>query len=403
MAVFKYEALDRRGKKVAGKIASQSSLELENKLKRLNLTLIDFKVEQGGSSFFGLGGGSIKNKDMIMFCVHMSELDKAGVSVIDSLVDMRDTVENPSMKNVLADVVEFIKGGDSFSNALRRKKDVFDDLFCGLVEAGEETGNISESFNHLAEHIKWNSDFKRKIKKAMTYPIVLIVMMIGIISLMMGFVVPQLIDFIKKQGFELPAHTVALIKTSEFFENNWPYLVVGVPLLFILFVVFYKTSYSFRYSMDKFFLKIPVIGSVITKINIARFVKFFSITFNSGLGILESLEVSQKVVSNEVLKESIGNVALLISEGSTVTGAFELVGTFPMLVIRMFNVGEESGNMTRSLENINFFYEREINDAVDALVGLIQPTLMFVLGGTLLWIITAVFGPIYGSFGDMKF
>lgn len=400
MALYNYHAVNKEGKEVRGKISAANPLDLEEKIKELDFDLIDYTQEKAKRKSFG---GKIKPKDMIMFCVHIEELDRAGVPIIDSLVDIRDTVENDKMRDLLSDLVQHIKSGDRISTALKKRPDVFDELFVGLIAAGEDTGDIGSAFGHLSNHIKWNTEFRRKIKKAITYPIVLVLVMAAVITMMMLFVVPQLVDFLQKQGFELPFYTKALIATAQFFESYWWIVIFGIPITFIIALFVYKKNEAVRSIVDGFLLRVPGVGPVILKINLARFVKFFSITFNSGLGVLESLRISEKVVTNRVLKQSVGVIAKNISEGTPLTTAIADTGTFPSLVVRMFKVGEESGNMERTLSNVNFFYEREIDDSVDAMVGMIQPTLLIVLGSTLMWIIAAVFGPVYGSFSQMKF
>ena len=216
MPLYSYYAINKKGKQIRGKMTASNSLDLENRVQELDCDLIDFKVEKSKNAGLGLGS-KIKSKDLIMFCVHMEELDKAGVPVLDALIDLRDTVDNPKMRDLLADLCEYIKGGEPLSESLKRRSDVFDKLFVGLVAAGEDTGNIGEAFGHLARHIKWNVDFGRKIKKAVSYPIILVVVMALVVTMMMLFVVPQLVEFLEKQGFDLPFYTKALIATSDFF------------------------------------------------------------------------------------------------------------------------------------------------------------------------------------------
>lgn len=400
MPLYTYYSVNKDGKEVRGKMTANNVIDLESRIKEMDGDLVDYKVVKDKKA--GLGS-KIKPKDMVMLCVHMEELERAGVPILDSLVDLRDTVENPKMRDLLSDLCQYIKGGDKLSTALSKRKDIFDELFVGLINAGEETGNLSEVFGHLSKHIKWTNDFRRKIKKALSYPIVLIVVMVIVITLMMLFVVPQLVEFLQKQGFDLPFYTRALIATSQFFVGYWWTVVFGLPALFIFIILLYKRHEPFRRFADALLLKVPGVGPVIQKINLARFVKFFAITFNSGLGVLEAMEIAGKVVTNRVIKESVEVTKKSISEGVRITQALAESGSFPSLVIRMFKVGEDSGNMERSLANVNYFYEREIDDAVETMVAMIQPTLLIVMGGTLMWVIAAVFGPVYGSFSKMKF
>lgn len=209
--------------------------------------------------------------------------------------------------------------------------------------------------------------------------------------------------FLNEQGFDLPWYTRWLINTSNAFVNYW-YIILGVPIgIFFLLYFMYKMSDAARYKIDQFFLWFPKIGQVILKINLARYTRFFSITFASGLGILECLGTARDVINNAVLKESGTSIIKDVTEGSTITNALQRTERFPSLVVRMFKVGEESGNMDEALEHVNFFYEREVDDSVEAMVQMIQPTLTVVLGLLMFWIIAAVFGPIYSNFSNMDF
>jgi type IV pilus assembly protein PilC len=400
MVFFNYTAINHEGKRVKGKMNAANPSDLESKTKELRFDLIDYKVMKPKRSSLRK---TIKPKDMIMFCVHMEELDRAGVPILDSLIDLRDTTENAKMRDLLADLIEFIRGGDQLSQALSKRKDAFDDLFCGLVAVGEETGNIGDSFGHLSKHIKWQTDFKRKIKKAISYPIFLIITMFLVVLFMMLAVVPKLVTFLTNQGFALPFYTRALIATSAFFASYWWVVLAILVATPIVFILLYKRVEPFKRFWDAIFLKLPFMGSLIMKINLARFCKFFSLTFTSGLGVLESLEVSRKVVSNLIIRDSVDEITIEISNGASIAEAISGQKNFPSLVVRMFRVGEESANMERALSNVNFFFEREIDDTVASMVAMIQPALLVVMGGILVWIIAAVFGPIYGSFSKMKF
>ena len=400
MPTFQYSAINNNGKTVRGKMTAANELDLEERLKELNLDALTFKALKKSS-----GGifGKISVKELVMFCIHLEQLDKAGVPLLDSLADMRDSADSPVFRDIMADVYENVKSGDILSLALSKRPDVFNNVFVGLVAAGEKTGRMSEAFGHLAGHLKWNSDFRRSIKKAMMYPIALILVMGGVITLMMMFVVPQLVDFLTAQGFDLPTHTRALIWVSALFSNYW-YIILGIPIFTVIMIlIMYRLSSGFNYFVDKVMLHSPAIGPVIQKINLARFSQFFAITFSSGIGILECLTTAKNVIGNAVMREAVDNIMRNVSEGSSLTRAISSTQQFPNLVVRMFKVGEDSGNMDEALENINFFYEREVQDSVDRMIGFIKPSLTLVLGAILFWIIAAVFGPLYNSFSEMDF
>lgn len=399
MPEYNYSAVNDVGRKTRGVIVAQNELDLEARLRQQGLELLSAKeAKMRKTSRFS----RIKLKDMILMCLHLEQLDRAGVPLHEALADVRDATESDKLRDVMTGVYESVKNGSMLSKAMTAYPAVFSDVFTGLIAAGEKTGNLAESFMHLSEHLKWTAEIRRKVKKATRYPVALVIVISIVISILMIKVVPKLVEFIVSQGFSIPIHTRALIATSWAFENYW-YLILGIPAgLMITIMILYRTSEPFAYRVDSILLKTPIIGPVTRKIDMARFTHFFAVTFNSGIDVLDSLESAKGVVSNRVLKESIDLVRTNVMEGSSLTAALRLSNQFPTLVVRMFKVGEDSGNMADALENINFFYNREVNDSVEAMVGMIQPTLTVVLGIIIFWVIAAVFGPLYESFSKMK-
>lgn len=399
MPAFNYSAINDRGRTIRGSMVAENEIDLEARLKEVGLDLVNYKeqpLKKGGKS-------KIKLKDMIILCLHLEQLSRAGVPIHEALADVRDSTESKKLRDIMTDVLEKVKAGNKLSEALAHYPRVFNEVFVGLIAAGEKTGKLTESFVHMSHHMKWNADLRRKVKKAVTYPIVLLFVMSGVITILMMFVVPKLIKFIIDQGFTIPIHTRALIATSHAFETSW-YLILGVPVGVVMFLMtLYRTSEPFAYFMDNIFLKLPVMGPTIRKINLARFTHFFAVMFKSGIDIPDALMSSRNVVANRILKESVEIVHRSIIEGNNLTNSLRISNQFPTLVIRMFKVGEDSGNMNDALENITFFYDREVNDAVDGMIGFIQPTMTLFLGGLIFWVIAAVFGPLYQSFSNMKF
>jgi type IV pilus assembly protein PilC len=400
MPNFTYVAINGAGDTVKGKIVAVNELDLEERLKGLGLDLIRYRMSKSSRmSFFG----KVKPKDLIVLCIHLEQLERAGVPLLDAIADLRDTTDSNRLRDLLSDVYEQVKSGVLLSQAMAKYPKVFDTVFVGLVKAGEETGQLAESFFHLGNHIKWNEELKRKIKKAIRYPIALLILMMGVITVMMLFVVPQISEFLLSQGFELPIYTRALIATSEAFSNYW-YIILGMPVfLFIIMSAAYRTSNNFAYTMDKILIKTPFLGQVAIKSNLARFTHFFTVTFISGIDILDCLDIAKEVVGNRVIKEAITDVRQNVAEGNSLTLSLTATTRFPNLVLRMFKVGEESGNMEQALKNVNYFYDREVNDSVESIVGVIQPALTIMMGMLLLWITAAVFGPLYDSFSKMEF
>jgi type IV pilus assembly protein PilC len=399
MSQYNYSALNERGRTIRGSMVAENEIDLEARLKEIGLDLINYREQTKRAS----RSTSIKLKDMLILCLHLEQLSRAGVPIHEAVADVRDSTESSKLRDVMTDVLEKVKSGSTFSESLANYPRIFNEIFVGLIAAGEKNGNLTESFVNMSNHMKWSSDLRRKIKKATTYPIVLLVVMSAVIAILMVAVVPKLLNFITTQGFEIPAHTRALIYVSEAFQSSW-YLIFGVPIsLFMIALTLYRTVEPFAYWMDGVILKLPALGSTVRKINLARFTHFFSVMFKSGINIPEALMASRNVVKNRVIKESIDIVHRSIVEGNNLTSSLRISNQFPTLVIRMFKVGEDSGNMGDAMTNIKFFYDREVNDSVDAMVGMIQPILTLVMGGLIFWVIAAVFGPLYQSFSQMKF
>ncbi len=400
MPTYGYSALSEKGRKISGHMTAANEMDLEERLRVIGLDLINAKETKAGkkSSF-----GKVSIQDLIIFCIHVEQLEKAGVPILESIADLRDTSDNIFFKNIIAEVYESVRAGEMFSAALSKHPKIFNNIFVSLVQAGEKSGNLAEVFQHLAAHLKWINGIQRKIKKATYYPIFLLFLMCGIIALMMLFVIPKLSTFLKAQNFDLPMYTKALIATSDLFLNSW-YIMFSMPVvIFFGIKLLIKTSENFAYNVDSFKLYIPYISNTIRKIELARFCHFFGIMYKSGLGILECLDTANNIVKNKVIRENIGIVKKSVSEGNSLTESLRVSNQFPNLVIRMFKVGEESGNLDVTLENINFFYDREVEDAVSSMVGVIQPALTLVMGGIMMWVSMAIFGPLYNSFSKMNF
>ena len=400
MKHFRYKAINDQGKYVSGKLAAQNPSELSALLKAAQLELISFKEERtGGLSLFG---NTIKPKEIITIFVHLEQLERSGVPIADSIQDLIESADSANVKSLMTEVAESIKNGSLFSESLAKRPDIFSTTYIGLIAMGEKTGNLSTAFNSIIEDIKWTMDIKRKTRKATTGPMFGIVLMFVILGIMTSVVVPKVTGFLTMQSIDLPIITVALVKFSDFVKGNWYIILMTPVVMFILVKILRKSSEEMAVIIDDFKLKLPIFGPIMNKIDSAKFCQFFSMTFKSGLGVLECLDASSGVVKNMAVKKSIQTVKQQVSEGHPLSKSIAATGYFPNLVVRMFKVGEESGNMESALNNIKFFYDREINDSIDRLVAMIQPTITLVMGGMIAWITIAVFGPIYATFSKLN-
>lgn len=398
MANFKYKAINQSGKYISGKISADNPSELMSLLKSSSLELVSYREEKNRGSIFSTG---LKGSELVTIFIHLEQLDKAGVSIIDSIQDLKDTADSSKIKNLMQEIYESIKNGNLFSESLAKRPDIFKPTYIGLIAMGEKTGNLSNSFTNIIEDIKWNIEIRRKTRKAVLGPLFGIILMFAVLGVMTAVVVPKVTGFLAAQNIGLPFLTVALINFSNFVQQYW-LLIISVPPIIWLILTILERFPNIHSKIDYIKLKTPIFGSIITKIESAKFCQFFSMTFKSGLGVLECLDASSVTLKNRAIKNAIFFVRQQVSDGQSLSGSISATKFFPNLVVRMFKVGEESGNMESSLKNIKYFYDKEINDSIERIVALIQPTITIVMGGMIAWIAVAVFGPIYSTFSNLQ-
>ena len=402
MPKFSYRAVNAKGRPIRGVVAAANESDLTTRLEEGGLALIDCKeMTEKASGFTSVFAKSVKIRELVQMFVHLEQLQKAGVPLMDGLSDVRDTTESPKLRDVMSDVYREVAEGNSFSNALSRHPMIFEKIFISLIGAGEETGNLTNSFAQVIRHLKWTDAMRSKIKKATRYPKILMTVVTGVIYMMMSYVVPQVTGFLKDIGKALPPVTTALIATSDFFSNYFLYMVAVAGIIYTLMRVGRAASEGFLYYTDYIALHIPVMGSLIRKIALSQFCQTFGILFSSGLEILKCLDAAKLTAGNVVLVDALTSVRQRVQEGFALSAAMNSTGQFPSLVVRMVKVGEESGNLTGVLEQVTEFYDKDVNEAIDAMIEMIEPALTIILGAMITWIAAAVFGPIYDSFGDM--
>lgn len=394
---YRYKAIDQNGKTVNGKMSAENPAELLTMLRANSLELISYSQDKVGGGLFS----KIKTADLISIFVHLEQLEKAGVSIIDSIADLKENADSIKVRNLMHEIYEAIKNGSLFSESLTKHPHVFNKIYIGLIAMGEKTGNLANAFASIIEDIKWNNDINRKTAKAVRGPMFGILIMFIVLGVMTSVVVPKVTAFLTAQSIDLPGMTVALIAFSDFMKNYW-YVMIIVPVIFYIIIKILQASEKMAIKIDDLKLIVPVFGPIIKKIDSAKFCQFFALTFRSGLGVLECLESASGVIKNKAIKRSIIQVKDQVSDGQSMTKSIGATGYFPSLVVRMFKVGEESGNMESALQNIKFFYDREINDSIDKIVGMIQPTITLVMGLMIAWITIAVFGPIYSTFSNIQ-
>ena len=401
MPHFQYKAIDATGKFIQGTLDAGNSNDLELRLEKMELDLVSFKQKNPGSDLFGRN--KIGRRDLINFSFYLEQLTRSGVPILEGLADLRDGEENPAFRDIISGVIEGIEGGNSFSQALALYPKIFDEVFVSLIRVGERTGKMSEVLVDITETLKWQDELLAKAKKIMTYPAVIGGLVMAVIMFMMIFVVPDIMSAIVSLGGEIPLETRALMATSEFLTNYW-YLVIAAPfVIYFTLSYFYKNNNRARFRLDGLLLRLWVIGPVNEKIKISRFTRYFSLMFASGITVLDAIQLSKAVVNNTVLEDGIERAWQQISEGSSISESFKNIGIFPPLVIRMLRVGESSGQMDRSLDNVSYFFDRDINDSIEKMEPVLQTSLMATIGVIVLWLALSVLGPIYDTISTIDF
>ena len=391
MSLYTYKAVAADGRKVQGRIDAINLADLEMRLKRMELDLI------GGQPISNrrLFGGGVARRELIHFCFHLELLVRASVPLLDGLADLRDSLENPRFREVVASLIEAIAGGKKLSQAMDGQSKVFDKVFVSLIRAGETTGRLPEVLRSLTESIKWEDELAAQTKRLTIYPAFVGTIVLGATLFLMIYMVPQLKQFVKNMGQALPLQTQALFFVSDLLQTYW-YVAVLLPLaLFAAIKLLLQSNPLARVRFDAVKLGMPFAGEILRKIILSRFANTFALLYASGIPIIESIRTTQEVVGNRVVRQGLERVEQLIIEGQNVTAAFHRIGFFPPLVIRMLRVGESTGALDTALANISYFYNRDVKESVERVQQLIEPMLTVILGCLLGWIMLSVLGPVY--------
>lgn len=403
MEKFKYRAMSATGRTVRGVLTAANETDLFTQLKNVDMELIDCSKVTKKRASAGFFAKKITIRDLIQFFMNIQQMQRAGIPILDTLADIRDTADNDRFRDIISEIYKDVSEGSSLSEAMANHPKVFNNLQVSLIASGEENGDIQESCTQLIAFLKWVDAMQGRVRKATRYPMILLAAVLLTVVVMMAFVVPQIVGFIRTLDQELPFATTSLIAVSDFFTNYWMF-VIGVPVvLTIVLVAMKRSSAGFAYKIDEMTLKLPIMGELIRKIEIARFCQTFGALFKGGIDILKALNAASNTVSNKVIHGALSDVSKFVKEGDPLSESLNKSGEFPSMVIRMVRVGEESGNLTGVLDQVAEFYTNDVDEEVQKVIAMIEPALTGVLGGMILWIAVGVFGPIYSSFESIDF
>ena len=401
MPLYTYKAIDSIGKAVLGRVDAANLFDLEQRLSRMGLDLVTGAPTRQTSRL--IGGGKITRQDLINFCFHLEQLTSAGVPIVEGLVDLRDSVENPRFKEVVGGLVESIQGGRNLSQALADYPEVFGRVFTSLVRSGEQTGKLPEVLRSLTETIKWEDELSAQTKKMLMYPLFVGSIVLLVTFFLMIYLVPQMTAFIRNMGKELPLQTVILIHVSNFCVKYWWVVIALPPAVFFGVRFASRNNPAVEFALDRYKLQIPIVGPVLRKIILSRFTSSFAMMYAAGITVLDAIRSAEEILGNRPLEEALRSAGRQIADGKGMTTAFQDAGLFPPLVIRMLRIGESTGGLDRALLNVSYFYNREVRESIGKMQAMIEPALTVVLGALLGWVMISVLGPVYDTISKLKF
>ncbi len=399
MPTFEYEAMDSSGEEVSGRIDAASESAAVSELKDQGYRPFDVQeITEGGFDITDyipfLGGAAADTEEIALFTRQLATLLDAGLPLLRAVNIMEEQTENEEFKEVIRQISQDIQGGSSFSEALERHPDVFEELYINMVKAGEVGGVMEEVLDRLADFAESAQELRTKIKSATMYPAIMFVIANLVVVFLLIFVLPTFTSLFKEMGVELPLPTKIVITISNFLQNQW-YVLLGAIIGGWYGIKWYYGTDQGEYNIDKLKLNVPIFGALFRKVATSRFARTLATLIRSGVPILQAIEIVQDTIGNRVVSETMDDVYESISEGDTISEPLHESGVFAPMVTHMISVGEETGNLDEMLSRIADTYEMQVNEMVEGLSSMLEPLLILFLGVMVGIIVTALFFPMF--------
>ncbi len=388
---FLWEGKDKRGNKVRGKSLAANEATLRADLRRQGVAATRVKTQ---STAFR-SGGKVNNEDIAVFSRQLATMMSAGIPMVQAFEIIGNGHEKPAMQKLVLDVKASIEGGSTLHESLAKFPLYFDDLFVNLVEAGEQAGALESLLDKIATYKEKTEALKKKIKKALFYPMAVLAVAVIVSVILLIFVIPQFEELFKGFGADLPAFTQMVVNLSRFVQHQgwWLFLVIGGGIY--AFFYFLKRSKKMQLAFDRIMLKFPVIGPILVKAAIARFARTLSTMFAAGVPLVEAMQSVAGATGNIVYEEAVLRMKDEVATGGRLQRAMENTGLFPNMVVQMIAVGEESGSLDTMSSKVADFYEQEVDNAVDSMSSLLEPLIMAILGVLVGGMVIAMYLPIF--------
>ena len=391
-STFIWEGKDKRGATIKGKLNGQSPALVKAQLRKQGINPL--KVRKESVSILSKGK-KIKPMDIALFTRQMATMMKAGVPLLQSFDIIGEGLENPNMRTLVDEVKQDVAAGNSFAASLRKRPLYFDDLYCNLVESGEQSGALENLLDRVATYKEKTEALKAKIKKAMTYPIAVIVVAFIVTAILLIKVVPQFEEVFAGFGAELPGFTQMVVNLSRWIQEWWWLILAALFAAAFTFQNTYKRSEKFRDWMDRTLLKTPIVGDILYKAVVARYARTLATTFAAGVPLVDALDSVAGATGNVVFRNAVYRIKQDVSSGVQLNFAMRTTDVFPSMAVQMTAIGEESGSLDEMLDKVASFYEAEVDNAVDNLTTLMEPMIMAVLGVLVGGLIIAMYLPIF--------
>lgn len=392
-SLFSWEGTDRKGNKTSGVLNGSNMAVVKAQLRKQGVK--PTKVKKQSATFGSTKKKKITQFDIAIFTRQLATMMKAGVPLIQSFDIVADGLENPSLRDLVLDIKNEVAAGNNFAGALRKHPQHFDDLFCNLVDSGEKSGALETMLARVASYLEKTELLKKKVKKAMSYPIAVVAVAFIVTTILLIKVVPSFESMFQNFGAELPAMTQFVVKISEWMQEYWLIVIVSIAAFIYIFKQAKIRSEAFRDWVDRVSLKIPVVGAIIDKSSIARFARVLSTTFSAGVPLVDALDSVAGATGNVVYKNAVFKIRDEVSSGTQLQFSMKASGVFPAMAVQMVSIGEESGALDAMLDKVASHYEDEVDDLVDNMASLMEPMIMSILGVLIGGLIIAMYLPIF--------
>lgn len=396
MTLYRYKAIGKEGEIEKGIIEAPSLTEFKTHLHNLGFSLIGYSRD-----FSFLVSKKPNTRILLEFFLHLEQFENAGIPLKESLEDLHHIQKSPHLKATLAHIITSLECGLLFSEALAKHPHIFDFIFVSLIATGEKTGKISVSYHHLVQHLKWVDEIQSQTLKALRYPLIMTTVLLGVIVTLLTVLVPELALFIQTASAEIPFSTRLLISFSNFPSHHLFSFLVCITFFLSFTMICLKYHPKGPSWKDHLLNQLPLIGSLRKMICLTRFFHIFSIMFESNIDVLQALQTAGKSFPPGQMLTALERVEFLIKEGQSLSTAFETVGVFPSMVVRMVRIGEQTSSLHKTLLHIKESFDLRLKRHVEHIVGFIEPLLILILGLVMAWIIYAIFFPLYNMLSQL--